>query len=441
MNNVNGADAPRKPSKRSAIKWAFAVLGLGVAWMVFRLLEPILVWSAGWQPLPAISVVDKLPADAEYIDEDWRYLAAPAAKRLFDARADLEAPALSAAISIGGKRVWAGAIGLADVPSERRATLDSKFRLGSTSKAVTSVAIGTALDAGLLDLELPVRHYITDLAPPLATITTRQAMSHTAGVRDYGMCLCFPIWEHQNRRHFADTRSALGVFERDPLLFAPGSGFDYSSYGYNVAGAVLESAVKTPFLDYLRRAVFDRLQMKNSGGDFANTDVEGRVSFYETQGGKYKQAFRVDNSIRWPAGGLLSTPSDMVVLGNVMISESLLSAATREKLMTPQRLADGSDNPQGYALGWRYSEEKKLFDGSLTTRILHHNGTAVGSTSYFAVFPEFDLVISVMMNKGQENLNALAPHATALLELFVAEQRKRLSLPTSDVNVTSRGTS
>jgi hypothetical protein len=98
------------------------VLVIGVAWLGFRLFEPMLTWSSGWQPLPAIAAADTLPADAEFIDEAWRDLAAPAAKHLVDARAVLEAPALSAAISIGGKRVWAGAIGLADVPSQSQAT-------------------------------------------------------------------------------------------------------------------------------------------------------------------------------------------------------------------------------------------------------------------------------------------------------------------------------
>ena len=48
------------------------------------------------------------------------------------------------------------------------------------------------------------------------------------------------------------------------------------------------------------------------------------------------------------------------------------------------------------------------------------NGTAVGSTSYFGVYPEYGLVVSLMMNKGQENVDALAIEANRLVELFVA---------------------
>ncbi len=424
MSNPNSG--PRSASTpRRILFWAIPI---ALAWLGFRLFEPVLVWSSGWEPLPKISVKEKPTSANEFVDASWTSLQAPAAARLREAFEDLETPALSAAIAIEGKRVWAGVIGLAEIETGTPATLTSSFRLGSTSKAVTSVAIGTLLDESKLELDLPVKRYLPDLQAPLGTITTRQAMSHTAGVRDYGLCLCFPVWEHLNRRPFASIREGLRVFERDPLRFAPGTEFAYSSFGYNVAGAVLEGAAAAPFLDYLQLAVFAPLQMTGSGGDFSGRAVEGRVSFYETQESRYKPATKVDNSIRWPSGGLLSTPSDMVTLGAAMTSDRLLSESTRRLLLTPQLLADGRENPQGYALGWRVSNDKKLFEETLTTSIISHHGTAVGSTSYFAALPEFGLVISVMMNKGQENLDSLAPKATSLAEVFVAEMQRRKGL-------------
>lgn len=401
-------------SLRKIISAAFVA---GAAWIAFGMFEPMLTWRAGWQPLPKPSSDEPI---AEFADAAWRDTAIAASKRLREARAKLDAPAMSAAVSIGGKRVWAGAVGFADVESGTRVALDSRFRLGSTSKAVTSVAIGTLLDAGAIDLDQPASRYIADLAPPLATITTRQALSHTGGVRDYGICACFPLWEHLNTRHFDGVRAALRVFERDALRFAPGTGFAYSSFGFNLAGAVLEAAASKPYLDYVQSAVFMPLQMTHSGAGF-----DGSVGFYDVEDGRYKRAFAVDNSIRIPSGGLLSTPSDMLALGNAIDGDILLSAATRARLTTPQPLADGSANPQGYALGWRVASDKKLFDRKVLTRIVSHHGTAVGSTSYFAVLPEYGLVISVMINESQQGVDALAPHATALAELFVAQVQAR----------------
>ena len=66
-----------------------------------------------------------------------------------------------------------------------------------------------------------------------------------------------------------------------------------------------------------------------------------------------------------------------------------------------------------------------MFKNSLNTRFYSHHGTAVGSTSYFAIYPEYQLAISVMMNKGQQNLNALSRKANQIAELFIKELRHK----------------
>lgn len=322
---------------------------------------------------------------------------------------------------IDGKRVWASAVGMADLAHSRPVDLASSFRLGSSSKAVNAVAMGRLIDAGKLDIDRSVRRYLPDLPSTYEPVTTRLAVSHMAGIPDYGWCLCFPIWEHLNRRHFGGVHEALGVFENRPLLFTPGDGFHYSSYGVNVAGAVIEAVAGKPYNAFIADAVLRPLHMTHSGADLVDANNPRRVAFYEVTEGKFKLAGAVDNSIRYPSGGMLSTPSDMLALGNVFLGNGLLSEATRRQLLTRQKLHDGSNNPQGYALGIRVSDDKPLFDHTLTTAFYSHHGTAVGSASYFAIYPQYGLVVSIMMNKGQENMDAMAPEANRLVELFIAK--------------------
>lgn len=369
---------------------------------------------------PQARFVDQNPGDT-----DASAQAAAADAELRAARDSTQAPAVSAAVSLAGHRVWASAVGWADVDQQLPVDLDASFRLGSSSKAINAVALGTLLDAGRIDLDAPVRRYLEGVAEPVASVTTRQAISHTAGIRDYGVCLCFPIWEQFSRRDFGHSaRAGIAVFADDALLFKPGTQFAYSSYGANLSGAVIEAVAGMNYLDYIQSAVFQPLGMRHSGGDWAGTEVPGRVRFYDTQEGRYKRAYPVDNSIKWPSGGMIASPSDMLLLGEAMLDSRLFSAATRDLLIRPQPLSDGSANEQGYALGWRYFGDKKLFDGKLTTRFYTHNGTAVGSASYFAVYPDYGLVISVMMNKSVNSLDGLAPHANRLAELFIAPQLK-----------------
>lgn len=411
---MNSASRTRRPGR-----WLALGLLLSLAWLAFRLFEPVFTWHFGWHDLPG----DESPAVSSSAPR-WAAIAGRADTALREARARLQAPALSAAVLVDGQPAWAGAVGLADAGTGKPVGLDARFRIGSSSKAVTAMALAVLMDAGRIDIDRSVRHYLPALPDHYQAVTPRLAISHLAGVPDYGLCLCFPVWEHRNRRHFESVTAALSVFQDRPLLAAPGSAFRYSSYGSNLAGAAIESAAGVPFNAFVEKAVFRPLAMADSVADVAGAADPRTVAFHEVEDGRWKYADPVDNSIRYPAGGMLSTPSDMVRLGHAFLADGLVGAATRAQMLTPQTLADGSENPQGYALGIRVSAEKTLLDGALETRIWSHHGTAVGSTSYFAIYPDLRLVISVMMNKGQTSLGALAPEADRLVELFVDPARR-----------------
>ncbi|MBX3724522.1 MAG: beta-lactamase family protein [Xanthomonadales bacterium] len=406
---MNSASRTRRPGR-----WLALGLLLALAWLVFHLFEPVFTWKLGWHDLP-LGEPQAVGTSAPY----WASVAERADALLRQAYGRLQAPAVSAAVMVDGEQAWAGAIGLADAGTGESVTLDSRFRIGSTSKAVTGLALGVLVEAGLIDLDHPIHRYLPELPGHYRDVTARLAMSHLAGIPDYGWCPCFPVWEHRNRRHFESVRQALTVFVDRPLLAPPGTAFRYSSYGTNLVGAAIEAVARQPFNDFVAEAVFRPLGMGHSGPDLAGANLPERVAFHEIEGGRWKYADPVDNSIRYPAGGMLSTPSDMLRLGRGFLSDALLDRETRDLLVTPQVLADGSANPQGYALGIRAGTKTTLAGLGHGTAIWSHHGTAVGSTSYFAIYPELGIVISVMMNKGQTSVEALAPEADRLVELFL----------------------
>lgn len=383
------------------------------ALLAYKAYEPLIVSRWGWQMPP-----DDLtfPLTSQHAP-GWEAAAAKADAVLESIRGSTYAPSVSAAILLDGEVVWAGVIGYADLEHRVPAMPRTAYRIGSSSKAVTSVAMGTLLDQGKVDLDAPLSRYVPDAAGVLPAITTRQAMSHTAGIRDYAACLCFPVIEYFNRRHYDTQRDALRPIEHSGLLFEPGTGFSYTSLGYNISGAVIESVTGQRFADFLAMQVFKPLGMSSSRAD-TGTPVEGEAKFYDVSLKGYKPVFRVDNTNKLPSGGILASPSDLVRLGGQMIHPTLFGTATRDLLATPTRLADGKVNVQNYALGWR-SSEKQLRNGTLHTRVLHHHGTALGAVSHFEVYPEEGIAISLLMNVTQARFG---PGADQLLEIFLEER-------------------
>lgn len=379
---------------------------------LFKMYEPVFIYTSGWTDLDRTA---QTPIQSEVADPAFKAEADIATAALMERYQQAEIPAISAAVSIEGRLVWRGAAGYADLENALPVTLDDRFRIGSSSKAVTAVAVGVLLDEGSLKLDTSLREFDQSLPAKFDDISLRQAMSHRAGIRDYGMCLCFPAWEHQSRRRFGSVRDSIGVIEDSDLLFEPGASFAYTSLGYNLAGLAVEQGSGEPFESFLTGNVLAPLNMSHSGLDDLAGAPQERVGFYETRDGRYKRAFDVDNSIRWPSGGILSTPSDMVRLGAAMLDDRLMSEDARTALLTvPEQ---GRENGgEYYAIGWRVSDWPLSDDRSV--RAYHHNGTAVGSTSVFLVFPEEHIVVSAMMNKGAQDVRELASITNEIARAF-----------------------
>ena len=385
--------------KRIWLVVGMAGIGLTGA-LSYKLFEPVFTHNAGWANLPQMP-----QALGETLDSRWADQGAAADAAMREGLEEIGAPALSAALSINGKLVWRGAAGLANVDNLKPANFDTRFRLGSTSKAVTAIGVGVLIDQGKLHLDHPIPNFPHE-------VTLGQVMSHRAGIRNYGMCLCFPAWEHLNRRSFASIDEQVALVAKSSLVFKPGTDFAYTSLGFNLVGSAIEKATGQTFGAYMSKSVFQPLGMEST-----SLNENGAATFYDTKKGRYKPAFKVDNSIRWPSGGFVSTPSDVAKLGNAMLNDTLLTEDTRKLLVTvPQ--AGRNDGGKMYAYGWRRSSWR-LYDGKLTLDSYHHGGTAVGSTSILVIFPDKGIVLSLMMNKGGENVDDISVVADRILEGFI----------------------
>jgi CubicO group peptidase (beta-lactamase class C family) len=180
-----------------------------------------------------------------------------------------------------------------------------------------------------------------------------------------------------NRQRYASVTDALEIFGDDPLLYEPGTGFQYSTHGYTLLSAVLEGAAGQPYLAFMDRAVFTPLGMEHTGPDDGTaSDPQPAVPYHRDRlidrllGGwlepRYARPPLADPSYKWAGGGLLSTATDLVRMANALMSYEFLDSAAVERLWTPQRLADGSMNPQRYGIGWRIVVRRFLIPSACT---------------------------------------------------------------------------
>ena len=301
-------------------------------------------------------------------------------------------PGFSVAVAIDGDPVWVEAFGLADLEEAVPVTPETRFRIGSTSKAITAVLAGRLVDRGLVSLDDDVRSIFPDFPEKRWTMTLRDLLSNQAGIRHYGG------FESRNSRHFESVADGLQMFAGDTLMFEPHSYVSYSSYGFNLAGAALAYAAGLSFADLAARELFEPLGMTHSTVDDPTVDIPSRAVFYTDD---QALAAQVDDSYKAPSGGLLSTPTDLVRFGSAVIGQlelptgPLLSTAMTTELTTPRPIADGRQT--GYALGLRIQEPDPDADPAVPLA-WHHGGSSVGGRSMLLMLPEQGIVVSLLTN-------------------------------------------
>ena len=164
-------------------------------------------------------------------------------------------PGLSMGIVQNGKLVWERYEGVTDATSKQPVSKDSLFPAASLGKPVAALGALAIVDQGKLDLDRPLKSYVTDHAPADARgdlVTARHVLSHSSGYRN---------WRN------SPDQALLPEFD-------PGSRFQYSGEGFYYLQRVLESVSGRSFEQFMGEVVFGPLGMKSSiYGWRADTDA------------------------------------------------------------------------------------------------------------------------------------------------------------------------
>lgn len=294
-------------------------------------------------------------------------------------------PGLSIAVGRGKDLLWTNGYGLADVENFVPAKASTRFRTASLAKPVTAVAILQLMERGKLDLDAPIATYIPTLPARPHAITSRQLLGHIAGVRHYR-----DVTESFNTRHYANTIEALAAFQADDLVHEPGLKMTYTTYGYVLLGAVLESVSKVSYMDYLRENVLQPAGMRSTQVDDVYTIIPNRSRGYsKAPDDTIVNCALHDTSGKVAGGGLISTAGDFVRFIQALDSGKLLKAQTITLMFTSLKTADGRYT--GYGLGWGTEE----FAGR---KRYSHAGGQAGVSTYMSYVPSDHLGISIMCN-------------------------------------------
>jgi CubicO group peptidase (beta-lactamase class C family) len=305
-------------------------------------------------------------------------------------------PGLSVAVGVDGDIVWAEGFGWADLERRVPVAPETRFRIGTASTALTSAAVGMLLEMDRLHLDDMIRTYVPEIPETQWPVTLRQLMGHVAGVANDGGDEG-PLLSSRCTRP-ADALQFLSGYEVE-LLFEPGTRYHYSSYGWILVSAAVETATDEPFRTFMQKRIFEPLGLRDTRANSLTEPIPNLATFYfprfaaDPRYGLHLMR-QIDYSCYAGSSAFLSTPSDLVRFGIAITGGKLLQPATVKLLQTSQRLTSGEET--GYGLGW---ELETVVLANEQTHSAGHDGTSLGGdVASLMTFPEHGIVVSVTSN-------------------------------------------
>jgi len=302
---------------------------------------------------------------------------------LFDS---LKVPGGAVLVFTKDKVLYKKEIGYANIEMKIPYTLDTVTNIASISKTFIGGSLAKAQEDGLLSLD----EDINDILPfkvvnpyfPNGKITLKNLASHTSGIEDdetkyiysysaYGaknMTLKDFLYSYLNpegkwysRDNFSNNK--------------PGTSFSYSNIGSALAGYCIEARSKMTYADYVRKNIFEKLSMNNSGWNRSEFKLANialnysklRIDFtnHTESMGATLEPMPAYELITYPDGGVMTTVNDLSkYLQAIMKRQDTFITAKSIDLMLQKQFNDTNVPPEcketdeNIGLFWSYSGEK-----------------------------------------------------------------------------------
>jgi len=335
---------------------------------------------------------------------------------------DSHTPGVSVAIVHKDGPEWVGGLGVSDVASGRATTPETLFRIGSTSKAFTSLAILLLKDQGKVTLDDPVHKLVPDLffenrwesTDPIRIVNL---LEHTTG------------WDDMHLREYAkqapDSMSVREGLDYDHTSrvsrWRPGTRMAYCNSGPPAAAYIVEKLTGQRFEDFVQQNLFLPIGMKTA--TYFEPPSGMATTLYHADG---KTSYPYWHILLRPAGSINASANDMAAYLQFYLNRG----AAGGKQIVPASDIDRMEIPestwaakQGMKTGYGLSNYWSIEDGF----VYHgHDGGVEGGLTNMAYMPDYGVGYFFSINSG--NGDAFEKIAKAI-RAYMTNKLQKPALP------------
>lgn len=297
-------------------------------------------------------------------------------------------PGVAVAIIKDGKFLYEKAYGLANLEYNIPNSTTTLFEIGSVSKQFTAFAILLLEDRGKLSLDDDIRTYLPEFPDYGKTITIKNLLYHTSGIRDEMDLLCMAGWSPKDIiTHQQIINLACKQME---LSFPPGNEYRYSNTNYTLLAEIVARVSGQSFSDFATANIFRPLGMNHTlVFDNCEKVVPGLASSYFPEGNEFHK--NILSSSNFGSSNILSNIEDL----SLWVRNFEVPKIGNMKLI--QKMNECGTLNNGDKIEYAMGQEIIRYRG---VTIINHNGALGGFRSQLVRFPEQKLSIILLSNNA-----------------------------------------
>ncbi|MBI3209880.1 MAG: serine hydrolase [Candidatus Solibacter usitatus] len=320
-------------------------------------------------------------------------------------------PGIAVAIVDGETVVFQKGYGVKRLGSPEPVTSNTRFAIGSTTKAFTTASMGILVDEGKMSWDDPVRKHLAffQLSDALAdhAVTMRDIVSHRTGLSRHDLLWYNSPWSSEEIIRRIGFVSLTKPFR---------STYQYQNIMFLTAGYTVGRIAGSSWESFVRTRIWEPLGMNNS--DFSVKDAQTAPDVASPHD-RNEKTEKVE-TVPWrnldriaPAGAINSSTADlsrwvaMQLNGGEYRGKRVLKADTIREMHAPQmairlddpnsRAINNGTQMMAYGLGWVVQDYRGL-------KMVSHGGAIDGFRAQVTLLPEKKLGIVVLANLGNNNV-------------------------------------
>jgi D-alanyl-D-alanine carboxypeptidase len=248
--------------------------------------------------------------------------------------------------------------GVGDLRDGSPVPADGRVRIASNTKMFTATVVLQLVAEGLVDLDVPVERYLPGVVRGKGgdgrRITVHQLLQQTSGLPDYDTIVEERGGSLQAVAHdYVEPHDLLDAALAVRRGFEPGERWEYSNTNYVVLGLLVQRVTQRPVGEEITRRIIRPAGLRDTywprQGEQRLRGEHPRGYWADAPGAPYEDITRMDPSLGWAAGQLVSTTADLGRFMEALLGGELLPPAQLAEMRRTVRAPEFDAEP-----GWRY---------------------------------------------------------------------------------------